>query len=762
MEIKIDNKDLFLDKLKTGINIFTGAGFSCLPDPKGKKLPTGNELAKEICEKFSIDETYADDLPYVSESVADKQGFQNFLRERFRVNSYNQAYNAINKINISAFITTNIDNIVHSVIENGNKYFLSNIAQYGATSRAPNKLPYLPLHGDVTVADSTLYFGKFEMANVDKKNIDLFNEMHSKIAYGATPTLFWGYGFNDSGVLRVVDRLLKEKPNDIWVQCMPDDKKTIDIFRKKGCNIIIADTSSLLEWIDEKIDNVPQEKKIGIEKKELKQYLIPTLNKATAILLEDFYQYGETAWHPVLSKGAVELAIVNEIYNDALSQKNTILIGGSFTGKTTVLMQLALKVEKPNKLYVDKITCEQAKFIVKAIGNEPFWIFFHDCTDDIEAYKIFTQHANITIVGVADDHHFEGVGHLLEDIPIKMKRIGELTREEAQKIYNEIPKKVRKETFTYKENSEEKFSMFEMISNNVTNAPTRERVESMLLDIKNKDANAFEAILLTSYLEHCKSALSMDIIYSYFSLNSYDEASDIINKAQNLLRNYNIDFSDDNTSQDFFILRSKLFLRHVIPVLIHNSHLKRDLSRIVEKFTYEVNPLKIDRYDIFRRKAYDSKLFRALFGKNADNIYKFLYNYDENPYTLQQWALYCSSIGDHDNAFLHINKALMKYPNNFSMQNSRAIIFFEANKEKNSPEALAQMKKAMDMLGVCYSKDKRKDYHAYRYAEFACYLAKISEYEYIDQAIKWLEEIRPNATNRKKTDKLLKDLQSFK
>ncbi len=762
MIIRIDNENLFKEKLKNGINLFVGAGFSCLPDEKGNTLPIGNELAKEICDKFEVEQIYSDDLPTASALVRNKHDLQNFLRERFRVTSYNPAYMAINKINLKSFITTNIDNIIHSVIENGGKYFLNSISYYGATNRAPNALPYIPLHGDVNMPDSELYFGKFDMAVVDKKNEDLFKEMFSKLSN--TPTLFWGYSFNDYGVLRTVERLLAKAPHDIWIQCLAEDTKTIAVFKSKGCNIIEGDTQSLLEWINkEAISAAPSEKSI-INKGSLKRFMIPSLQSVEATLLEDFYQNGRTAWHPILSKRVPELSLINAMYDTSLANKNTILLGGSFTGKTTALMQLALKIDKQNKLYLDKITSEEALFILKNIGNEETWVFFHNFAEDIEAYKIFASHPKIITVGVADDYQFEMVKHLLVGIPYRYKEIGDITILDAQKIYDEIPLGIRTKEFSYKENEDEKFSMLEMISKNVSNVPTQERIKKILLNIKNRSPQAYEAVLLTSYLEYHRSALSTDIIVSYFGIGSYTKIQTIIKVAQNILNDYEIDFSRDDSSQDFFILRSKLFLRNAMLLLRYNPLFKKDFAKVITKFIYDVSPFNIYRFHIFRRKAYDSKLFNDLFDKTtANELYKFLYDYDSNPYTLQQWALYCAKIGNYTQAFIYIDQALDSCPSNFSMQNSRAIIFFEANKGKGSPAAFIEMQKAMALLGFCYNNDKKKDYHAHKFAEFACYLAEnMSEKNYIGQAITWLEEIRIHETNHKETDALLHKLHVFK
>ena len=49
MSAKIERAELFKERLKSGINVFTGAGFSCLPDSLGNSLPTAEELCSEIC-----------------------------------------------------------------------------------------------------------------------------------------------------------------------------------------------------------------------------------------------------------------------------------------------------------------------------------------------------------------------------------------------------------------------------------------------------------------------------------------------------------------------------------------------------------------------------------------------------------------------------------------------------------------------------------------------------------------------------------------
>ncbi len=246
--VAIDNKNLFYDKLRRGINLFTGAGFSKLEAPDGKKLPDATELCSEICNKFSISNAYSSDLERIS-SIAkrnDKKQFQEFLRKRFTVDNYNPLYDNLNKICIKSFITTNIDNVFQSVIDRSTRYYLNCVSFYGATKRDGSVIEFIPLHGNVVDVNSELYFGKFELSNVGNINTMLFAQMKGKLI--EFPTLFWGYGFHDGSVLEVICQILERGKQDIWVQCMPESDN-IPFFREMGCNVIIGTTEDILKEI---------------------------------------------------------------------------------------------------------------------------------------------------------------------------------------------------------------------------------------------------------------------------------------------------------------------------------------------------------------------------------------------------------------------------------------------------------------------------------------------------------------------------------
>ena len=74
------------------------------------------------------------------------------------------------------------------------------------------------------------------MSLAENINRELFVEKGERLL--KFPTLFWGYDFDDPGVVKSIARVLNKKRQDFWVQCLPNDKKSQSLFRKIGVNII--------------------------------------------------------------------------------------------------------------------------------------------------------------------------------------------------------------------------------------------------------------------------------------------------------------------------------------------------------------------------------------------------------------------------------------------------------------------------------------------------------------------------------------------
>lgn len=740
MGIEIAREDLFKEKLLTGINLFTGAGFSCLPDEEGRCLPTADELCPEICKKFGLSyEIFGNDLEAIC-ALANEDELDIFLREKFRVDKINQKYLILNKINLLSYVTTNIDNIIHLAVESDSRYYLKSLTYYGAVRKDQSELCFIPLHGEVMNKENKLYFGKFDLAIVDQANNDLFQEVAIKLRN--KPILFCGYGFHDSGVLKTVQKLLTYGPQDIWIQCLPDSEKQIKLFQSLGCNIILGDTEQLLDRINELA--VAERKDIDEVKisKQLKRYFIPTINQVPAVPAKDFYIKGMTQWYSVLTKQAVELDIVNDVYNAHLQSKNVILIGTDFSGKTTALMQLALKINSPNKMYVENLTIEKSNFILKNLRGTTAVVFVDNCEEDLLAYKLLAEAHNISTIATSTDYTFEASKHLLGSLTVKQIYIDDLTQDQARRFYNCIDSSIRRTVFKYKDNENEKFSVLEMMLKNISNSMGKNRVRQLLEKVLQRNKSAFETVALTSYLSGNNSALSTDILYSYFDCNTYEDIKRYVNEANGLLRELDVSVDACLDDQDYYDIRSKLFLYHSRKIFGEVKKLRNAYAGVIRKFLDKVSTFKIYQYHLFKRSAYDAKLYYTLFGEKANKIYAELYEYDKNPYTLQQWALCKAYLKQFKEAFADIDQALRQRPDNFSIKNTSAIILFEANRDEKNSMGKQKRNEAMQILEQCYYNDKRKAYHANRFAEFAIDIFEMDgDYQYIRKARLWLDEI---------------------
>lgn len=453
MGIKIDNPGMFKEKLLNGVNLFTGAGFSKLPNKDGSVLPDAESLCQEICERFSISTSYGNDLERVANiaNMRAKQQFQAFLREKYTVSSYNELYDALNLISIHAFITTNIDNIIQCVMDKSERYSLYNIVEYGAPKRSKNTLPFIPLHGNVKDLESNLYFGKSELANVDSDNRELFSAMHAKLF--EAPTLFWGYGFHDNAVERTIAKIIEDGPKEIWVLCRPGSEN-IHYFRDLGCYVIEGSTKDLLLWIQDNISEESRPASSGKSLNSIKQYFIPSRNEIETISSSDYYTNGLTHWYCILSGYPYETKSVNSIYEASLNNKNVIVVGIPFSGKTTILMQLAAKMDAPIKLVVPKITLEEAQRIINVLNGTPAIVFIDDCCEDVHVANLFMG-SSTRVIGFADDYAFESSKHIF-DYSYQKIEVGELDISEAQKIYEKIPPSLRLPVFKYKTTEDEK------------------------------------------------------------------------------------------------------------------------------------------------------------------------------------------------------------------------------------------------------------------------------------------------------------------
>lgn len=139
---------------------------------------------------------------------------------------------------------------------------------------------------------------------------------------------------------------------------------------------------------------------------------------------------------------------------------------------------------------------------------------------------------------------------------------------------------------------------------------------------------------------------------------------------------------------------------------------------------YNVPKYLIYNYKTFRKNAFDSVLTGRAFSdwNEGKRFYEFAYLYDnENPYVLQQGALFLAKKNKYSEAFRWIDKAINSTNDKFfSIRNSHAIILFDANYELPLDVMVEkQLDRSMEILHKCYHDDARKIFHAIIYADQA-------------------------------------------
>ncbi|MDT3641142.1 hypothetical protein ROM51_21540, partial [Cronobacter sakazakii] len=105
--MNIDNQPLFEHSLKSGINLFLGAGFSVEASSKAGRLPVGNDLKDELLDHFKRRKPSSLDLPQLCQilSSSSKRELKDFFITRFTVTEFNNLYKGIENIKIKSIFT---------------------------------------------------------------------------------------------------------------------------------------------------------------------------------------------------------------------------------------------------------------------------------------------------------------------------------------------------------------------------------------------------------------------------------------------------------------------------------------------------------------------------------------------------------------------------------------------------------------------------------------------------------------------------------
>lgn len=774
--MQFENQNLFENSLKDGVNFFLGAGFSVLAKNKENlSLPIGNGLCEELKTEFSIPGHF--NLPQISTILENTKRieFYRFLKKRFSIGEFDDRYLVLDKFNIKSIYTTNIDDLVHNIFEHSKNKYLNDVSHNGTVINDNTSIDYSALHGCILNDDRKLVFDVSSLNNTYSNSPRVWNYLSHSIE--KSPTIFWGYSLADSGVIQALtsNNTSKTAQKEMWIILRKEEENSSAYYESMGFKIIISDTEEFLNYLNGlKIGVQAKPKKINsIE--EIKYYfsknLVPINVSGLAVRpISNFFMGNPPIWSDIFSSQIFKTSYFSKIQNDIFSNKNNIVLGGPVTGKTTLLMQLAAFTEFKDgvKLIFNNINNHKTDLLINIFKDIKVLIFIDNFSDSIDSFKKLSKVKNFTVLGFERGHNYGIISHLLDEKEYNYTNITKLSDLDIQGIYDQLPLDQRKSRLIRETNNAyDKDSIFEFISRNVKYSSIDKRYEDLIKELTEKNILLAEFLVLCSYVHYTRTPLSFDMAYSYFSdeIESYDEIFYMRDDLKDLIKDYSGDLMIEE-DQDYYYPRSIYSAETILKVV--NKDL---LKSVIKKALYQIASTQIPFYNIYRKSAYDKNLVLKAFPnwEEGRDFYEDVYEYDfRNPYVLQQGALYLAQKKKFTEAFHWIDKAITQTNNKyFSIRNSHAIILFDANinsKDENV-EVRNQLDNSMAILEKCITDDKRKLFHAIRYAEQSKEYSKRYFDEkskiYIEKSKNWLrEELKKNSWNFEILN-LLKELDSL-
>lgn len=758
--MEIQNKNTLIYTMKTGINVFVGAGFSLYAyDKYNKKLPTGKDLANELQKSFNVKFS---DLSMISTILQRKSKveFKSFLTERFTVKDYEPFYENLNYVNVKSYFTTNIDNLVPKIVSASNsKRFINDLLVYGENTDA-NRINYLPLHGNVENPEIDYVFDVQSLATTFGSNQRIWSYLSN--ACEKNPTIFLGYSFSDNSVIQALSsyRTFENAQKEKWILLYKPTEEEIEYYEALDFSIIQGDIKEFLEFIPTLlgVDNLAEgENEINDDILDIfKSNLVPIDNRnQVSRPIIDFFRGQVPIWSDILSNKIYKVSyyktIQDSIYNKS---KQTIVIGAPVSGKTTLAMLLAYNIQFDGlKLMYTGLTLSKVDFILKILGNKKALIFVENFTDNIDAFLKLSHAKNVIVVGVDRSQFYSTVSHMLSSDLFDIINVTELSDKDIQGVFNSVPIEIKASSITQKRKTNDTQyaadSIYEFVVRNIKGQNIVDRYKKIIRDLENDDSDLMEFLLLCAYMHKCRVPLSIEVAYSYFSDKyDYQDVLSMENELDDMLSEF--EGSNDllDSSIEYYYPRT-YFIAEAILKYSSSALLRKIMCNVVNN----VPKYLIYNFKTFRKFAFDSLLANRAFKdwNEGKNFYQSAYLYDnENPYVLQQGALFLSKKNQYQEAFKWIDRAINstndKY---FSIRNSHAIILFDANYDLSLDEMVEkQLDKSMEILHKCYTDDSRKIFHAIVYADQAeRYYMKTNcskTIKYLQQARIWLKEESSN------------------
>jgi GTPase SAR1 family protein len=768
--ISVENRNIFESSLRTGVNLFLGSGFSTLAkNSQGYYLPTEGELTSKVASEFGISIPSGLSLEQVCAIVKNKAGkdkLVEYLKLKLSVLHYDKRYESLKSINIKSIITINIDDLIYNIFSEGIPRYIHNVNSKGLI-RDNDAIDFVPIRGTISDNDDTEIINIMPASDFDKPRV--IAERIQKY-----PTVFWGFGIEDTRVLQeFVARA--ESTQYRWIVLDPSQDSSAEFVYKEayGFQIISSSIPDSLEYLSELGVELGRGRlqRTSMRPEELfgKSALVPKPESLPFVRsIDDFFLGHVPEWSDIFSGRLHKTKHFTRVMNEIMdpSGASVIILGIPGCGKTTLLMQLASQNFSRNyKLWYHSLNRDQARLITNKLNGARALVFLDNFADSIEAFNDLSNEQNIQVVGADRYYNYDIISDLVSSNSKEPIDVTDL-EEDIQACIASIPDSIRIRSPLQQNNQPAQVSLFEIIDQHVYGSTLRSRYKHVLDELARKDEDLRDLLIVISYLDNCRVPTTLDLLLAYFRgiTNDYKDIYEMIRQLENIIfdiagQRYNDDrYGED---QDYYVPRSQILGDAVI-----KSVKGTVFKDVLKRFHDNVSPQRIHNFHIFKKNGYDKDIISTAF-HNADegkDFYEKLYSRDQTPELLQQAALYLSYKKRHQGAFHMIDRAIAAKPKSWSIKNSHAIILFKANIDSpDAPQAKRELGKSMKILTDCYKFDKKsKPFHAKKFADYAKQYSKIhggnEAKNYLETSQNWLAEQKLKFPWDKSIQNLLKEI----
>ncbi len=756
MSLIVENIEVLKKALQENAYLFLGAGFSIdSSNSDNLKLPTGEGLAKELKEIYSMQEFSWKSLDMICQElkIKDEASFNSFIRKRFTVAEFDPYYLSLLKLRIKKIFTTNVDDLIPKIYSNNQGVYLHNAILEGEAN-TPNSIQYFPLHGCVNDTESTLVFGQSEISNAVNKNNGW---THLGLNTRNANIFILGYSVSDTGFFQTFfpNNLKLNGNNYKWLLLYNPEPGVKEYFENLGFTCIIGSVKSFLSFVEKEINvNYGSNKNVVTEKSlyqdELKKFIVPrSIKEIPRGKIESFYNGDYPSFSTIVDPSVIKISHYDRILNCILGKSNVIVVGSIGSGKSTLLHQLAFYLPEKNKFIFTRvqISLQYAKFLEVVIRDVVkqgiVYIFFDDVANSIDAFQYFSSLADFIVIGFERDYNYELSQHKLNS-SFELISVTAIEESDKNAIKKSFPLSILRNdqhnsnNSNWKPKSELSLSLFSYICQ-ISKVNPESRINSVISQLKSYDIEnntvIYDLLLLMSYLHTCRVPVSVKLVLAFFNYDwakDYEFVKEMIYSLKSFFIKEDLSgfvFEDSSEENDLIFPTSLFFSENLLKTAD-----SKDIGNVLINFQLNVPDYLIIGYQTFKWRAYDANLtFKAFpHSSNADHYYSLVlkdeYNRN-NPFIYQQFALYYFRKKDYTNAMDKILIAKkLQYRPIYSIENTFHLILFQQNLDVLNSEggdALTNIQDAIKGFEHCLKNDvKRKTYHLKVYTDCALNFAK--------------------------------------